>query len=137
MRSQSEAERLVAQAMSGSPEERTAAIEEISNELELPAADIVKLLQRRDDATYIIERLRLSQRGSLVKSRDELLVIIAKLIAGDGNEAQTDEWLRVIAANVPMPYPLLTGLIFHPETTATPESVLDLALAYEPRVFQL
>ncbi|GHF53453.1 hypothetical protein GCM10010218_38680 [Streptomyces mashuensis] len=63
-------------------------------------------------------------------TRDELVGIVRKLLAGD---AESDHWLRLLEAHVP--HPRVSDLIFHPPSgprDPSAERIVDEALAYRP-----
>jgi hypothetical protein len=81
---------------------------------------------------YLIERIQLLEGGDLKRDRDNLIALVRRVIDGEGSTAQIDEWLRVIAANVPAPISYVIGLIFESDTAPQAEEVVEKALAYRP-----
>lgn len=63
-------------------------------------------------------------------SRDELIELVRKIAASDGDEETTDVWIDLLDRNVP--HPAAAGLIFHSDPELTPEEIVDAALAYRP-----
>lgn len=106
-------------------------------ELDFSLEDLRETLAMPGGEAYLSERLTLSERSTLARDKEQLLDLLGKLIRAEGTQAQTDEWLRIVAANVPAPYSVLTGLIYYPDAEATAEGVLAEALAYRSRTFHL
>lgn len=129
-----EAQQLVRAAQQASPDERADACSRICALLEMGRDDLARAFEESEDA-YIVERLVLRQEGSLLRTRAELVQVVASLQAAAGSVAQTDEWLRLLRANLPPGVPI-TDLIYHSELRS-PDDVLDAAVSYQPRMFYL
>ncbi|MEK4852800.1 hypothetical protein NST04_23315 [Paenibacillus sp. FSL H7-0756] len=65
-------------------------------------------------------------------SRQQLIALVTKIVNAEGTEAELDEWLEVVASNVP--HPGVSDLIFWNEPELTPEEIVDAALGYQPIV---
>jgi len=63
-------------------------------------------------------------------SREELVVLVTKIMNSEGTEAEIDEWERLVQQNVP--HPEVSGLIFHPDVQMSAEEIVDVALNYQP-----
>ena len=61
--------------------------------------------------------------------RREMVELVERISAGAGTEAEQEEWLETLEANVPDP--AVSDLIFWPERELTAEEIVDRALAYE------
>ncbi|MEK4043311.1 hypothetical protein NSU18_06575 [Paenibacillus sp. FSL H8-0048] len=65
-------------------------------------------------------------------SRQQLISLVTKIVNAEGTEAELDEWMEVVASNVP--HPGVSNLIFWNEPELTPEEIVDAALSYQPIV---
>lgn len=65
-------------------------------------------------------------------TRQQLITLVTKIVNAEGTEAELDEWLEVVASNVP--HPGVSDLIFWNEPELTPEEIVDAALGYQPIV---
>lgn len=63
-------------------------------------------------------------------TREELIVLVNKIIECEGTEDEIDEMLEVVKNNVP--HPEVSDLIYWNEEELTPEQIVDKALAYSP-----
>lgn len=63
-------------------------------------------------------------------SRDELIELVERIMAGEGTESEHDELVRLLEANVP--HPRVVNLIYHSEPQLSAAEVVDEALAYRP-----
>lgn len=63
-------------------------------------------------------------------NRDELIILVKKIMHGEGNEEEISEMILILQRNVPHPAP--SDLIFYDDLT--PEEVVDRALAYKPLI---
>ncbi|MEU0752847.1 bacteriocin immunity protein [Streptomyces albogriseolus] len=68
-------------------------------------------------------------------TRDQLIEIVRKIMAGDGTEDEVDRLVEILEASVP--HPRVLNLIYHPDVEGvggdlTAEEVVDVALAYTP-----
>jgi Colicin immunity protein / pyocin immunity protein len=64
-------------------------------------------------------------------TRDELVVMVSKIIACEGSEQELDEMILTFAQHVP--HPAASSLIFHPARKgATPEEIVEQAISYKP-----
>jgi hypothetical protein len=63
-------------------------------------------------------------------SKEELVVLVTKIMNSAGTEAEIDEWERLVQQNVP--HPEVSGLIFYPEVKMSAEEIVDVALGYKP-----
>lgn len=61
-------------------------------------------------------------------TRDELILLVDKIMKCQGTENETDEMIKLLEKNVIDPE--VTNYIFYEENT--PEEVVDKALAYKP-----
>jgi hypothetical protein len=61
-------------------------------------------------------------------TRDELILLVDKIMKCQGNEKEIDEMIKLLEKNVIDPE--VTNYIFYEENT--PEEVVDKALAYKP-----
>lgn len=93
-----------------------------------------EILAPEEDEDYLVERITLFEAGPLQRDRAQLVAIVQKLIDAEGSRAETNEWLRVIEANVPAPLGFVTDLIFQAETEPRAEDVVSQALAYPPLI---
>lgn len=126
--------RHVVRVAHGTGEGREKAVETICSLLGIDREALVQALDDGEES-YIEERLVLREEGDLTRSRVELCEILDRLQKAAGSPAQTDEWIRVLRANIPQGVPI-TDLIYHSELV-TPEAVLDAAFAHKSRVFQM
>lgn len=67
---------------------------------------------------------------SNVLTRNELVILVRKIMECKGNEEEISEWITILIENVP--HPSVSDLIFYPEEELTPEEIVDQALAYKP-----
>jgi hypothetical protein len=63
-------------------------------------------------------------------TRDELILLVDKIMKCQGSEKEIDEMIKLLKKNVIDPE--VTNYIFYEENT--PEEVVDKALAYKPIV---
>ena len=72
--------------------------------------------------------------GGSKLSRAELIAVVERIIAVDGTEAELDEMVSLLQANVP--HPAVSDLIFWPEGNkqVSAEEVVDAALSYKPLI---
>ena len=64
-------------------------------------------------------------------SQDELVALVQSIMDADGSEADLDEMLSQLKANVP--HPSVSDLIYYPvDANLSAEHIVELALAYEP-----
>ena len=61
-------------------------------------------------------------------TRDELILLVDKIMKCQGTENETDEMIKLLEKNVIDPE--VTNYIYYEENT--PEEVVDKALAYKP-----
>jgi Colicin immunity protein / pyocin immunity protein len=96
-------------------------------------------LRGTDDRESLLERISRFEKGDLARSDDELVALVQRIIDAEGSEAEQDEWLRVIGANVPAPIGYVTDLIFYPEEgqDLSAREVVERAKRYAPRVIDL
>lgn len=62
--------------------------------------------------------------------REELIVLVNKIIECEGSEDEINEMLEVLKRNVP--HPEVDDLIYWNEEELTTEEIVDKALAYRP-----
>ena len=65
-------------------------------------------------------------------TRDELVLLVDKIMKCQGSEKEIDEMIELVEKNVTDPE--VTNYIFYEENT--PEEVVDKALAYKPIILQ-
>ena len=65
-------------------------------------------------------------------TRDELVLLVDKIMKCQGSEKEIDEMIELLEKNVTDPE--VTNYIFYEENT--PEEVVDKALAYKPIILQ-
>jgi hypothetical protein len=63
-------------------------------------------------------------------SKEELVILVKKIMNSEGTEAEIDEWERLVQQNVP--HPEVSGLIFYPEVKMSAEEIVEVALGYRP-----
>ncbi len=63
-------------------------------------------------------------------SRDELIILVSKIISGEGSESEIDEMLDLLERNVPDPH--VSDLIFWSDIEYSPEKIVDKAMSYKP-----
>ena len=63
-------------------------------------------------------------------SREELVLMVTKIMKADGTEEEVDELISALDRNVP--HPAVTDLIFYSPELVTPEEIVDKALSYDP-----
>lgn len=129
--SKSIVERLLA---ASSAAEKSAIFAELEQHLGVERAVLEEILAPEEDEDYLVERITLFESGPLKRDRAQLVALVQKLIDAEGSRAETNEWLRVIEANVPAPLGYVTDLIFQAETEPRAEDVVAQALAYQPRI---
>lgn len=61
-------------------------------------------------------------------TREELIVLVNKIIECEGSEDEVDKMLEVLRSNVP--HPEVSDLIYWNEEELTAEQIVDEALAY-------
>lgn len=62
--------------------------------------------------------------------REDLIVLVRKIMSCSGSESEIDAWLDQFQASVP--HPAVTDLIYYGEREYTAEEIVDLALGYRP-----
>ncbi|MGN7358472.1 bacteriocin immunity protein [Paenibacillus sp. SAF-054] len=63
-------------------------------------------------------------------SRDELIILVSKIMSGEGSEPEIDEMLDLLERNVPDPH--VSDLIFWSDIEYSPEEIVDKAMSYKP-----
>lgn len=63
-------------------------------------------------------------------NRTELIQLVQRIKACDGTEAEVDEMISALAANII--HPVGTNLIFRPKRKMTAEELVDEALSHTP-----
>lgn len=66
-------------------------------------------------------------------SREQLIILVNKIINCEGTEKEIDEDLYLLKNSVP--HPEVSDLIFYSEKDMTPEEIVDEALSYKPQGF--
>jgi hypothetical protein len=127
-----DAEAFVGRFLETAPEGRDELYRELSAMTGVSEEELREHLEPETSRSYLVERIQVFERGDLKRERDSLTALVQRIIDGDGSPAQTDEWLRLIAANVPAPIAYVTDLIFGAATTPRAEDVVEKALAYRP-----
>lgn len=64
--------------------------------------------------------------------REELVALVRRIMAAEGDDALMDAWIEALRGNVVDPH--VVGYIFHPEDgwAPTAEEIVERALAYRP-----
>jgi hypothetical protein len=63
-------------------------------------------------------------------TREQLIALVEKLISNEGTEEEDEEWLAILAQNVP--HPEVSDLIYWNEEGLSAEEIVDQALAWRP-----
>lgn len=63
-------------------------------------------------------------------SRDELIILVSKIISGEGSESEIDEMLDLLERNVPDTH--VSDLIFWSDIEYSPEEIVNKAMSYKP-----
>ncbi|KAK1180828.1 bacteriocin immunity protein [Streptomyces sp. NBS 14/10] len=63
-------------------------------------------------------------------TRDELVNLVERVMAGEGTESEHDALVRLLEENVP--HPRVLNLIYYSDPPLTAQEVVDKALAYRP-----
>lgn len=63
-------------------------------------------------------------------TREQLIELVEKLLSNQGTEEQDQEWLAVLAQNVPHPH--VSDLIYWNEQELSAEEIVDQAMAWRP-----
>jgi len=63
-------------------------------------------------------------------SREELIILVEKIINCEGTEEEIDQMIEIVEKNVP--HPEVSDLIFWDEEDLSPEQIVDKALNYKP-----
>ncbi|PEW83728.1 hypothetical protein CN446_31740 [Bacillus cereus] len=63
-------------------------------------------------------------------TREELIILVGKIIECEGTEEGLDEMLEALERNVP--HPEVSDLIYWNEKDLSLEQIVDIALAYKP-----
>jgi hypothetical protein len=63
-------------------------------------------------------------------SKDEVILLIARLMNGEGTEKEADEMISVLKQHVPDPN--VSNLIFWSDEEYTPEEIYEKAMSYKP-----
>ncbi|MYU09282.1 hypothetical protein GTZ78_00860 [Streptomyces sp. SID8361] len=63
-------------------------------------------------------------------TRDELINLVERIMAGEGTESEHDGLVSLLERNVP--HPRVLDLIYYSDPPLTAEEVVDKALAYRP-----
>jgi hypothetical protein len=130
-----ESKSIVARLLAATNAAETDAIfAELAERTGVARAVLEEILGPEEDEDYLIERITLFEAGSLQRDRTQLVALVQKLIDAEGSRAETNEWLRVIEANVPAPLGYVTDLIFQADTEPRAEDVVAQALAYRALV---
>lgn len=66
-------------------------------------------------------------------NKEQLVLLVQKVVNCDGTEKEIDESLNLLKNLVP--HPGVSDLIFHPEKEMTPEEIVDVALSYKPQTY--
>ena len=62
--------------------------------------------------------------------KEELVVLVRRLMNAEGSEQELDEIERLVRDSVP--HPDISDLIYHPKVEMTAEEIVELALTYQP-----
>ncbi len=62
-------------------------------------------------------------------SREELIILVEKIINCEGTEEEIDQMIEIVEKNVP--HPEVSDLIFWDEEDLSPEQIVDKALNYK------
>ncbi|MEU5876786.1 hypothetical protein [Spirillospora sp. NPDC047279] len=92
--------------------------------------DFAEYWGSRDLEDFALEAARPARPQVVDVTRDELVGIVDRILAGD---PEVDYYLRLLEANVP--HPGVQGLIYHPPAElqdASAEQIVDVALGYRP-----
>jgi hypothetical protein len=65
-----------------------------------------------------------------VKTKQELIALVQRILDCEGSEGDIDVWLDEFQASVP--HPAASDLIYYDAQERTAEEIVDLALAYRP-----
>lgn len=63
-------------------------------------------------------------------SRDELIRLVERIMAGEGDQEQHGELIDLLEDNVM--HPRVTDLIYHSDVELSAEEIVDEALRYKP-----
>ncbi|KJB86256.1 hypothetical protein AZ66_19870 [Paenibacillus sp. E194] len=63
-------------------------------------------------------------------SRDELIILVRKIMKCEGSEQEIDEMMNLLESNVPDPQ--VSDLIFWSDIEYSPEEIVDKAMSYKP-----
>jgi hypothetical protein len=63
-------------------------------------------------------------------TREELIGLVEKLLSNEDTEEQDQDWLALLARNVPHPH--VSDLIYWNEQDLSAEEIVDQALAWRP-----
>ncbi|WP_195575577.1 bacteriocin immunity protein [Paenibacillus sp. 1001270B_150601_E10] len=63
-------------------------------------------------------------------SRDELIILVRKIMNCEGSEHEIDEMINLLERNVPDPH--VSDLIFWSDIEYSPEEIVDKAMSYKP-----
>lgn len=63
-------------------------------------------------------------------SKAEVILLIARLMNGEGTEQEADEMISVLKQHVPDPH--VSDLIFWSDEEYTPEEIYEKAMSYKP-----
>ena len=63
-------------------------------------------------------------------SKQELVVLVSRIIDADGTEDEISEMISIVESNVP--HPSITDLIYYSDEDLTPSHVVEIALADRP-----
>ncbi|GIP24392.1 MULTISPECIES: bacteriocin immunity protein [Paenibacillus] len=63
-------------------------------------------------------------------SRDELIILVRKIMNCEGTEHEIDEMMNLLVRNVPDPN--VSNLIFWSDIEYSPEEIVDKAMSYKP-----
>ena len=63
-------------------------------------------------------------------TREELIILVDKIVECEGTEEEADEMLETVVRSVP--HPEVIDLIYQNEKDLSPEQIVDIVLAYKP-----
>lgn len=84
----------------------------------------------RESVAFEPSRRRPYALGMQRLSREEMIILIERLIGGEGGDDEASEWLAALERSIPNPH--ISDLIFYSEEALTAEQILDRALEYRP-----
>jgi hypothetical protein len=127
-----EAQAFVERFEKAGPSELDALYRELSGMTGVAVQELRKSLDPREQSTaYLVERIRAFQSGDLKRDRAALTTLVRRLTDEVLSEAQRDELLRIVVANVPAPRSYIIELIFGAFEAPSAEEVVEKGLAYQ------